>query len=47
MNTSYDAAKPGAKPPLDMTNMIIFAGLPLLALILVPAWGVYHGYDGF
>lgn len=47
MNTSYDAAKAGAKPPLDLTNMIIFAGLPLAALILVPAWGVYHGYDGF
>jgi stearoyl-CoA desaturase (delta-9 desaturase) len=22
-------------------------GLPLLALLLVPAWGVYQGYDGF
>ncbi|MAT94010.1 MAG: acyl-CoA desaturase [Halioglobus sp.] len=34
------------KPPLDTTNVIIFVGLPLLALVLVPLWGVYHGYTG-
>lgn len=35
------------KPPLDMVNVIIFAGLPVAALILVPLWGVYHGFDSF
>ena len=36
-----------SKPPLNMVNVIIFAGLPVAALILVPLWGVYHGYDSF
>jgi stearoyl-CoA desaturase (delta-9 desaturase) len=36
-----------AKPPLNPVNTIIFVGLPLAALILVPAWGIYRGYDGF
>ena len=36
--------KPTQKPPLDRVNCIIFIGLPLAALILVPAWGIYHGY---
>ena len=35
------------KPPLNMVNVIIFAGLPVAALILVPLWGVYHGFDSF
>ena len=35
------------KPPLNWINIPIFIGLPLAALILVPAWGVYHGYDAF
>lgn len=36
-----------AKPPLNPVNMTIFAGFPIAALILVPLWGVYHGYDSF
>jgi stearoyl-CoA desaturase (delta-9 desaturase) len=36
-----------AKPPLVMINNILFIGLPLAALVLVPAWGLYHGYDAF
>ncbi|GAB5451099.1 MAG: fatty acid desaturase [Halioglobus sp.] len=35
------------KPPLIPVNVAIFIGLPLAALILVPFWGIYHGYDGF
>jgi stearoyl-CoA desaturase (delta-9 desaturase) len=35
------------KPPLIMVNAIIFVGFPLAALLLVPAWGMYRGYDGF
>ena len=36
-----------AKPPFEMINVIIFIGLPLAALVLVPAWGIYRGYDAF
>ncbi|KAA1190127.1 acyl-CoA desaturase [Pseudohalioglobus sediminis] len=35
---------PTNKPPLDPINTIIFAGFPIAALILVPAWGIYHGF---
>lgn len=35
------------RPPLNTVNAIIFVGFPLAALILVPAWGVYHGFDAF
>jgi stearoyl-CoA desaturase (Delta-9 desaturase) len=35
------------KPPLIKTNVVIFLGLPLAALLLVPYWGITHGYDGF
>jgi len=35
------------RPPLNTVNTIIFVGFPLAALILVPAWGVYHGFDAF
>lgn len=35
------------KPPLDPVNMTIFIGLPILALVLAPLWGIYHGYDTF
>ena len=35
------------RPPLNTVNAIIFVGFPLSALILVPAWGVYHGFDAF
>jgi stearoyl-CoA desaturase (delta-9 desaturase) len=44
MTTSNTAT---TKPPLDPINVMVFVGLPLLALLLVPAWGVYQGYDGF
>jgi stearoyl-CoA desaturase (delta-9 desaturase) len=36
-----------AKPPLNPTNVVIFVGLPLAALVLVPLWGIYRGYDSF
>ena len=35
------------KPPLLWVNVIIFIGLPMAALILLPLWGVYHGFDAF
>jgi stearoyl-CoA desaturase (delta-9 desaturase) len=35
------------KPPLDWVNVSVFAGLPLLAIILLPAWGMHAGYDSF
>jgi stearoyl-CoA desaturase (delta-9 desaturase) len=34
-------------PPLIPVNTAIFVGLPLAAVILVPLWGFYQGYDGF
>jgi len=37
----------GQKPPLIIINAVIFIGLPIAALILVPLWGVYRGYDAF
>ena len=33
------------KPPLIRINVGIFVGLPLVALLLVPAWGIYRGFD--
>ncbi len=35
------------RPPLNPVNVTIFVGFPLAALILVPAWGIYRGYDAF
>ncbi|MEM6581923.1 MAG: fatty acid desaturase [Pseudomonadota bacterium] len=35
------------KPPLNWTNISIFVGLPLAALLFVPAWGLYKGFDAF
>ena len=35
------------KPPLIIINTIIFVGLPIAALLLVPLWGIYQGYDAF
>ncbi|HEY6131281.1 MAG TPA: acyl-CoA desaturase [Halioglobus sp.] len=35
------------KPPLNVVNVIIFAGLPIAALVLVPLWGIYRGFDSF
>jgi stearoyl-CoA desaturase (delta-9 desaturase) len=37
--------KSSPKPPLIRINVAIFVGLPLAALLLVPAWGVYRGFD--
>ncbi len=34
-----------SKPPLIRVNVAIFVGLPLAALLLVPAWGIYRGFD--
>jgi stearoyl-CoA desaturase (delta-9 desaturase) len=39
--------KDTSKPPLNAVNVIIFLGLPFAALLLVPLWGIYHGYDSF
>ena len=36
-----------SRPALIPINVAIFVGLPLLALVLVPVWGIYYGYDGF
>jgi stearoyl-CoA desaturase (delta-9 desaturase) len=35
------------KAPLNLVNVVIFIGLPLTALVLVPLWGFYRGYDSF
>ncbi len=35
------------KPPLVPINMVLFVGLPLIAVIAVPAWGIYAGYAGW
>ncbi|MEZ5573391.1 MAG: fatty acid desaturase [Halioglobus sp.] len=35
------------KPPFNTVNLVIFLGLPVAALILVPLWGITHGYDTF
>ncbi|MDX2479607.1 MAG: fatty acid desaturase [Desulfuromusa sp.] len=34
------------KPDFYPANLVIFIGLPLAAIILVPLWGFYQGYDG-
>ncbi|NQX89259.1 MAG: fatty acid desaturase [Halioglobus sp.] len=34
-------------PPLNPVNVALFVGLPAAALILVPLWGIYQGYDSF
>lgn len=33
------------KAPIDWTNMLLFSLSPAFALILVPAYGFYYGYD--
>ena len=38
-------AQNNQKPPLIPVNNVIFVGLPIAALVLVPAWGFYHGYS--
>lgn len=35
------------KPPFILVNLALFIALPIAALLLVPAWGIYHGYDSF
>jgi stearoyl-CoA desaturase (Delta-9 desaturase) len=35
------------KPPLIWVNVFVFIALPVLALILVPLWGLRVGYDSF
>jgi stearoyl-CoA desaturase (delta-9 desaturase) len=35
------------KPALEPVNNVIFVGLPVLAIVLVPAWGIYAGFDTF
>jgi len=35
------------EPALIRINAAIFVGLPLAALLLVPAWGIYRGFDTF
>ena len=34
-----------SKPPLITANAVVFVGLPLAGLLLVPLWGIYHGYN--
>lgn len=36
-----------SKPPLNPVNVIIFIGFPLAAMVLVPLWGIYRGFDSF
>ncbi|MEH6580990.1 MAG: fatty acid desaturase [Halioglobus sp.] len=35
------------KPPLAWLNVSVFVGLPLLAIILIPLWGIHADYDKF
>lgn len=35
------------KPPLIWVNVAVLIGLPLLAMVLIPTWGYYKGYDTF
>ena len=35
------------KAPINWTNMILFTVTPALAVILVPAYGWFDGYDAF
>ncbi|MBT8147143.1 MAG: fatty acid desaturase, partial [Gammaproteobacteria bacterium] len=36
-----------SKAPINWTNMLLFSLTPLFAVILVPLYGFYYGYDGF
>jgi stearoyl-CoA desaturase (delta-9 desaturase) len=38
-------SKPAEKPALIPVNVIIFAGLPIAALILCPLWAIYYDYN--
>ena len=35
------------KPPINWTNTLLFSITPAVAIILVPWYGIYSGYDGF
>ena len=35
------------KPPLILINVIVLLVLPVAALVLVPLWGMLHGFDSF
>lgn len=37
--------RPQTKPSLDPVNVAIFVGLPIVAIVLVPAWAIYHGFS--
>jgi stearoyl-CoA desaturase (Delta-9 desaturase) len=39
--------KDAQQPPLNPVNITIFVGLPVAALVLVPLWGMYRGFDAF
>ena len=32
---------------MNPINAVIFIGLPIAAILLVPLWGIYYGYDSF
>lgn len=36
-----------SKAPINLTNMLLFSLTPLLAVILVPLYGFFYGYDIF
>jgi len=38
---------PPEKPPIDRVNMAVFVGLPLVAIVSIPLWGIHVGYDSF
>ena len=35
------------KPPFIVVNLLIFIGLPLVALVAIPVWGIMYGFDSF
>ncbi|MEH6591338.1 MAG: fatty acid desaturase [Halioglobus sp.] len=47
MTSSTLMTTTSTQPPLDWLNIAVFVGLPVLALILIPGWGIYAGYDSF
>ncbi|MEP5765039.1 MAG: fatty acid desaturase [Halieaceae bacterium] len=42
-----DSTNNPTKPPLILINVILFIGLPIATLILVPLWAYYHGFSAF
>jgi len=47
VTTGSQISMSDSKPPLNRINAAIFLGLPLAAMLLVPLWGIYYGYDAF